>query len=494
MNYHSLKMLSLLAGVAVLGSLSAQAQDKATLDLLVKKNVITQDEANALAKSSGDPSVVAGPKVSDVKGLKIEGMIQAQYDGLTTKDNNPTAGVDNPPSSAEFLLRRVYLGAIADLGNGWGGEVLLDFAGTTGANEPGAGPGATAAPAVGVTNQGIGQNLFEKVIITKKLDDLNGLLTVGYRKVDFTQEEITSSSNLKVVERSIVSRYFDESYGTDDSLRLGFANRHTGVYFNGTLPSVLDGFYYSGAVTDGSQNLNIQFTNPGGYDKFAFWAAAGEKNRVGDVQYDLGINFGYTMDQNSQNAVKAAAAAAGPPATAAVLGLPNQNNSEWGFNPYVKLDYGNFEVSAEFEQVVVDEGKLNAPLPAATGANSATNANFSTATPYGYQATISYKFTPEWEVVGRYAYLDSNGRGMKISDVARDGDNTVDGGGSTNFYNDADSFYAGVNYYFIGTSVKLSVGYEYDQFRDREVGALGTAFNAGSANVQGLRAQLQLQF
>jgi hypothetical protein len=51
-----------------------------------------------------------------------------------------------------------------------------------------------------------------------------------------------------------------------------------------------------------------------------------------------------------------------------------------------------------------------------------------------------------------------------------------------------------VNYYFIGTSVKVSVGYEYDQFRDREVGALGSAFNAGSTNVQGLRAQLQLQF
>ncbi|HTB64175.1 MAG TPA: porin [Opitutales bacterium] len=468
MNYHSLKMLSLLAGAAVLGNLSVQAQDKATLDLLVKKNVITQDEANALAKSSGDPAVVAGPKVSDVKGLKIEGMVQAQYDGLTSHDNNPTAGVSNPPASNEFLLRRVYLGAIADLGNGWGGEVLMDFAGTTGANEPAGGPGAAAPAGAGVTNQAIGQNLFEKVIITKKLDDWNALLTLGYRKVDFTQEEMTSSSNLKVVERSVVSRYFDESYGTDDSRRLGFANRHTGIYFNGTLPSVLDGFYYSAAVTDGSQNSNIQYTNAGGYDKFAGWAALGEKNTIGDVKYDVGINFGYTGDQNSLNG-------------------PNQDNSEWGYNPYVRLDVGNFELAAEFEQVTVDEGKLIAP-------GAVTNANTATAMPYGYQATLSYKFNDNWEIVGRYAYLDTNGRGTNISDVARDADNTTDGGGSTNFYNDVDSFYAGVNYYFIGTSVKLSVGYEYDQFKDRQVGALGTAFNAGSTNVQGLRAQLQLQF
>ena len=463
-----LSSTALPLSLLLLSVASVHAQDKATLDLLVKKNVITRDEANALAKSSGDPSVVAGPKDANVKGLKIEGLIQVQYDGLTSHDNNPTAGVSNPPASNEFLLRRAQLGAVVDVGNGWGGEVLIDFGNPTGSSEPVAGPGAVAAPAAGLTNQGVGSNLFEKVIITKKLDDLNALLTVGYRKVDFTQEEITSSANLKIPERSIISRYFDEAYGTDDSRRLGFANRHTGIFFNGTLPTVLEGFYYSAAVTDGSQNLNIQFTNPGGYDKFGFWTAVGEKNAIGDVKYDVGVNFGYSSDQNSLNA-------------------PNQNSSEWGYNPYVKLDYGNFELTAEFEQVTVDEGKLKAP-------GAVTNANTATATPYGYQATLAYKLNDNWELVGRYAHLDTNGRGTNISDVARDGDNTVDGGGSTNFYNDVDSFYAGVDYYFIGTSVKLELGYEYDQFKDRQVGALGTAFNAGSTDVQGLRAQLQLQF
>ena len=463
MNNYSLKMLSLLTGAAVLGTLSAQAQDKATLDLLVKKNVITQDEANSLAKSSGVPSIVAGPKDPNVKSLKVEGMVQAQFDELSSNDSGPAS---SPTSTSEFLLRRVYLGAVADLGNGWGAEVLMDFAGTTGANEPAAGPGAVAAPAVGVTNQGIGQNLFEKVIITKKFDDLNGLATVGYRKVDFTQEEITSSSQLKVVERSPLSRYFDESYGTSTSRRLGFANRHTGIYWSGTLPSVLDGFYYSAALTDGVQNENIQFSQPGGLNKPAGWAALGFKNAVGPVKFDAGINFGYSADQNSLNG-------------------PNQSNSEWGYDPYVKIDVGDFEVSAEFEQAIVDEGKQKA-------LGAITNANTSTAAPYGFQITPSYKITPEWELVARYAYLSTNGRGTNISDVVRDAPNTV--GAGSNFYDNVDSFYGGVNWYIEGTSVKLSAGYEFDQFSGRQTGALGTGFTGPRTNAQGFRAQLQVQF
>jgi len=457
MNNYSLKMLSLLAGLAVLGSLTAHAQDKATLDLLVKKGVITQDEANDLAKTSGVPSIVAGPKDPNVRSLKIEGMIQAQYDGLSSNDSGKAS---SPSSTSEFLLRRVYLGAVADLGNGWGGEVLLDLAGTTTANAPAGGPGAAVAT--------IGQNSFEKIIITKQMPDWYGTATVGYRKVDFTQEEITSSSQLKVVERSPVSRYFDESYGTTDSRRLGFANRHTGLYWNGTLPDNLAGFYYSAALTNGAQNTNIQYSNPGGMNKMAVWTALGDKGAISGVKYDTGINFGYTSDQNSSNA-------------------PNQSNSEWGYNPYVKIDVGDFEVSAEFEQAVVDEGRQNA-------LGAVSNLNTSTAAPYGFQITPSYKITPQWELVARYAYLSTNGRGTNISDVIRDAPNTVQGAGSTNFYDNVDSFYGGVNYYIEGTSVKLSVGYEFDQFSNRQIGALGSAFSGPRTNVQGFRAQLQLTF
>src|ERR1700690_4179468 len=116
MKMNSLKMLSLLSGVAVLGTLTAHAQDKATLDLLVKKNVITQDEAAALAKTTATPAIVAGPKDQTIKGLKIEGLFQSQFDWLSTDDK--AAGAANPPATAQFLIRPAYLGAQADLGNG----------------------------------------------------------------------------------------------------------------------------------------------------------------------------------------------------------------------------------------------------------------------------------------------------------------------------------------------------------------------------------------
>jgi hypothetical protein len=457
------------AALLLLAAAPAFAQDQATLDLLVKKNIITQDEANSLAKSSGVPGIVAGPKDANVKSLKIEGLIQAQYDGLSTDDSGKGP---NPSATNEFLLRRVYLGAVADLGNGWGGEVLLDFAGTDAANAPASGPGAA--------NATIGQNLFEKVIITKQLPDLYGTATLGYRKVDFTQEEITPSSQTKAIERSVLSRYFDENYGISTSRRLGFADRHTGIYWNGTLPSVLDGFYYSAAVTNGQQNTNLQYSNVGALDKFAGWAALGQKGALGDVKYDVGVNFGYTASQNSLNAVAA---------NATTVGNTNQSNSEWGYNPYVRLDFGNFELAAEFEQATVDGGRQNIAVPVAT---TLTSADVSTAHPYGFQITPSYKITPEWEVALRYAYLSTNGRGTTISDVVRDAPNTLTADGT--LYDNVNSFYGGVNWYIEGTSVKLSLGYEFDQFSGRQTGALGTAFNGPHANAEGLRAQLQLTF
>jgi hypothetical protein len=295
---------------------------------------------------------------------------------------------------------------------------------------------------------------------------VDGTLGVGLRKVDFTQEEQTSSAQLKVPERSVVSRFFDESYGTTVSGRLAFADRHTGIYWNGTIPA-LQGLYYSAAFTDGVQNENVQFTNPGGLNRFGYWGALGYKNTIAGLKYDAGINAGLSQDENSVNTNQVTPAS-----------TVNQANTDWGYNPYVKLDYGNFELSAEFEQVTVDHGRGVTPQAA------------SRAAPYGFQFTPSYKITPEWEVVARYSYLDTNGRGVVIKDVARDGENTITGG---TLYNNVSSFYAGVNWYIVGTSVKWSAGYEFDDFYNRSAAA-GGAFTGPSADVSGFRSQLQVTF
>jgi len=457
-----------LAALFAFAAPLASAQDKTTLDLLVQKGVITQADEDSVAKSAATPVVVT-PKDGAVKGLKLEGMIQAQFDFLSTKDNGP--GSVTPTSTDEFLLRRVYLGALADLGNGWNAEILLDLAATDGANQPKGGPQAALPTTTATYNSAIGQNQFEKVLITKNFTDVDGTLGVGFRKVDFTQEDETSSAQLKVTERSPVSRFFDESYSTPTSGRIGFADRHTGIFWNGTIPAI-PGFYYSAALTDGVQNENVQFTNPGGLNRFGYWASLGDKGTIAGVKYDVGINGGLSQDENSVNVT-----AAGVPTSTV-----NQANTDIGYNPYLKLDYGNFELSAEFEQVQVSHGRG----PAA----ALTNANTTTVTPYGFQITPSYKITPDWEVVARYSYLDTNGRGVQISDADRDGENTITGG---SLFNNVSAFYAGVNWYIVGSSVKLSAGYEFDDFYNRSAAA-GGAFTGPSADVSGFRTQLQVTF
>jgi len=462
-----LKMLGLLGGFAALGTPFVHAQDKATLDLLVQKGTITQADEDSLMKSA---AVIVTPKDKAVKSLKLEGMIQAQYDWLTTKD----AGAGpNPPGVSQFLLRRVYLGAVADLGNGWGGELLMDFAGTEAGNAPAGGTQSQA------NNANFGQNLFEKVIITKKVDDF-GMASIGFRKVNFTQEEITPSSDVKPIERSIASRYFDESYGTNTTRRVGFADRHTGLFWDGTVQGV-DGLTYNLAVTNGVQNGDTNYGSLGGYNKFGVWGGVGYGQKAADttgLSWKTGLQLGYSGDENSVNAGVAANAPAG---------TPNQSNSEWGVNPYVWVNIDNFDLAAEFIMVNVQNGRsADGALPT------------STATPYGFNFTPSYKINDEWELVGRLSSLDSNGRGIAISDVVRDASNTVTTPGvslaSTQLYDKALSGYIGVNWYIIGNSLKLSLGYEYDQFSGR-TGAAGFIGSDGpKAEVSGVRARMQLQF
>ncbi len=438
-------------------------QDRATLDLLVKRGVISQADADSVGKSSATPGVLVTANDSAVKKLQLEGMIRMQYDFFTTRDKAGDAS--NPPGTNQFEIRHAYLGALADLGNDWGGEVELDFAASEGTQSP------TGGAASG--NVGVGQNSFEKVIITRKFPDY-GTLAAGYRKVNFTQEELTPWSNLKAIERSPATRYFDENFSSSTSGRLAFANRHTGVFWDGNVTgagSVLDGAYYSVAVTDGYNNQNIQVSNANnlGYNRLAYWAAAGYQGAVGEWKYDFGVHTGVSQVQNSNG----------------LAGAASQANAEWAWNPYVKVDKGGFEFSAEFLQAWVQRGKF-------AGSAGTTQTE---ATPYGINLTPSYKISPEWEVSFRYSYLDTNGRGMNISDVVRNGNNpTLADGGTTNLFNAVNSYYWGVNYHIIGAGVLLSFGYEINDFRDRQIGAGGTGFNGASAESSGFRTQMQVQF
>ncbi|MGA2052997.1 MAG: porin [Opitutales bacterium] len=457
MNYKTLKVLSVLSGCLLLGSYSVQAQDKATLDLLVKKGVITQDEADAVAKQA---AVVVTPKEAAVKKLQLEGMLQVQYDWLTTKDKN--AGDVNPPATNQFQIRRAYLGAIADLGNGWGGEILMDFA---------AGAQAPAAP-MSTTVTGAQQN-FEKAVITKKIDDY-GTATAGFQKVQWIYQENTSSSQLVTIERSVATRYFDEAWGGSATGRLGFGNRHTGLFWSGVIPG-FDGFYYGAAVTNAVQgplNYGNSAAGVAAYNEFAGWVNFGYGSKYAGLSYKVGINAGYAADANSVSGLPAA------------LGY-TQNNSMAGYNPYFTLTYDSFTLAGEFMQVQVQNGRQS---------GAGAGAVYSKASPYGFNLTPSYKIDSQWEVALMYSYLSTNGRGTTINPVDRNANNVILTAPATSgAFDNVNEFYAGVNYYILGYDLKVSAGYEFDQFTGRQT-VVGGTWNGGRANVNGVRTQIQLLF
>ena len=180
------KWLALIAS-AFLAVVAAQAQDSGPLiDLLVKKGLINDQEGEELrAELARDASAAVTSTISGGKStasLSIAGRIQVQYAGLST-DISGTAA--DPVATNHFFLRRIYLGAKANLGAGWTSSINYDFAGST----------------------------FDEAKITWTRDDALAV-DIGFRKVPFGLEEwYTSSGSLKAIERSPATRYFVEPAG-----------------------------------------------------------------------------------------------------------------------------------------------------------------------------------------------------------------------------------------------------------------------------------------
>jgi len=423
---HYLKLMSVLLAGAVFSGVHGFAQDKATLDLLVKKGVISQDEAAAVAKQS---TLIVSPKEKTTKKLTISGRVQVQFDYIN--DDNKKAGSTNPAATQQFMIRRANLAIGADLGSGVSGLVDMDFA---------EGAGSTKQ-----ISSGSLQN-FDKVYIAKKFDSV-GSAKAGMDKVNFVLEENTSASKIKPIERSIATRYFSEAWSTTNSSRLGFGSRHTGLFWDGEVEQI-KGLSYAAAVTNGVQSVTSYNTGISGQG-MGYWLSTAYENKINEVGYKVGINTGYSQNANS-------------------TATSSPTLDMWGFNPYVSLKWQKFEMPAEF----------------ILGAVQNANSTQAQSNPWGFNITPSYKFTEQWEGVLRFSYLDTDGRGVAISDVERNAPTT-----GLN-YEKSYAFYVGVNWYIIGNALKVSAGYEFARFDDSlTAGSLGA-----DANCSALRAQIQLLF
>jgi phosphate-selective porin len=411
-----LKLLSLLLVLGLAGTTAAQANNKELVDLLITNGTITREQADALLKKSG-PSVTAGTGL--VKNIRINGRLQVQHDYLSYENK----GGSNPSDVNQVLLRRVRLGARADIGEGMTGFINAEF--------------------------GNDDARLSDAILSYKAGSV-GTLTVGYQKVNFGAEENTSSASIKTVERSLASRYFNES---NNGRRLGFGSRHVGLYWNGKLEGV-DGLGYGVAITNTQGGGS--FSGSGLNNSLAYWANVYYSSPFENGDLTFGVNFGYNPEGNSKDATDTA---------------KSQTNHIIGYNPYVKLNYGDFSLLAEYIGGEVKNGSRDGK---------------SNAAPWGFHIIPSYKISDAFEVVLRYSHIDTDGRGINPSDGFRNLN-------SVGTFNKGNAYYAGFNWYIRGNNVKLSSGYEYGDFSDRHVsGNNFSGSNKGESHT--IRTRLQFLF
>jgi hypothetical protein len=443
---------SMLIAAAALTSVSAFAQDKATLDLLVKKGLITAeeraktlDEAAKARSASGLNKVFV--KEDNSKRLTFSGRIQTQWESIGYSETSGATTVEGLDTN-NVLMRRAYLGFKADIGEGVSAELVYNFADNSDASS-----GTVRAGA------------FDKVIFTH--DSSIGTFNLGYQKVQWGLEENTSSSKLFTVERSLSTRYWAEA---ENGRRLGFGARHVGVHYSNKLALDAAGtLEYGAAVVNAKQGYNSTGINDfGTYANVAYTYKITDTNR-----HTVGLNWGQTAD----------VAAAGT-----ITSFNGSMDKLSGYNPYFKSQFDNLVVQGEMQTTKVDQKNA-----------AAANIGGAERDPVGYNLIVAYKFTDAIEGVARYSYIDTDGRGIRASDGFRDATmtNAATGAALTGTYNKANSFYVGVNYYFVDHNAKICFGYEKGKLQDTITYQANGSFTTNSANkadVDAFRLQAQVLF
>ncbi len=410
---------SMLIAAAAISSVSAFAQDKATLDLLVKKGIITAEERAKTLQSAAAAKTESGMdrvfiKEAGANRLTFSGRIQGQWEMADYSETNASGVETQGVDLNNFLMRRLYLGAKVDVGHGFSGELIWNF----GDSSQG--------------TSGVRAGAADKAVVTY-VSEL-GQFDLGYQKVQFGQEENTSSSALFTVERSMVTRYWAES---NNGRRLGFGARHVGLHYSNKVvigeggPGTLA---YGAAIVDAVQGYNNTGVNDFGYyANVSFdWKPLGTT---------VGINYGLTPSGATSTS------------GGAVTGVNGKIAMAEGINPYFKYVTGDLTVVGEYIMTGID-----------ASSTTTTNSGFLDRDPSGYNITLAYKLSENLEAVARYSALDTDGRGQQVGDGFRD---VVTTGTSGSTYDKSNSIFVGLNYYFNKNNAKIQVGYEKAKLEDK---------------------------
>jgi len=392
------KWMALLASISLAISPVFAGDSGALLDALVRKGILTDQEAEDLrADLSRDSQAfvmasVSGGKVTN--SLALSGRMQMQYVGLSTDQNVAAAN--------QFFLRRIYFGVKAGVGADWSANLNYDFSGGN----------------------------FDKAFM--EWSGYAGAtplaLDFGLRKVNLGYEETTSSGSLKAIERSPVTRFFVEP---NNGRRLGAASYRIGVYADlgdaNARKGKTSGFFAGAAVTNPQRTETFgdagvdgsKSAGGAGYNKPAYWADAGYSSAFSGGKLKVGAAVGFLPDQ----------------------GGPSNSNIGKGYDMsvysiYADLTMGNFNLAGEYLAATVDSG-------AGVGKD---------AEPSGYWIQPSFALGEKFEFVVRYSSVDADGRGVKISDGVRSSPAAKTG-------QKLEELYAGISYFIVPNGMKFQVGY-----------------------------------
>jgi hypothetical protein len=288
---------------------------------------------------------------------------------------------------------------------------------------------------------------FDAAYIEKIFSPL-ATVQAGFKKAPIGYEEyFISSGALKSIERSALTRFFVEG---NNGRRLGAGSYRQGVWLLGKK----NAWSYEVAVTNPEReesSAGVAGVGSAANNNFAYWANLNYTKAFAETQglFKMGSSIGFLPDQGGKT-----------------LGAGN-DLTVWSL--YADLRYRNFSVLGEYM------GSDNE-----RGVSSTVDSKSS-----GYYLQASYRYGP-YEPVIRYTFVDSDGRGVQISDGIR----SAPSGGTMN---ELTEWFMGVNWYLVGNEakheVKLQAGYLFGESSDSILGVTGP-----KAWTHGFRSQLQVNF
>ncbi len=414
---HPLKWTALLGSALLLAAPVIALDSGALLEALVRKGILTDQEAENIRADLVRDASVPPAFATGGSNYTTRLRVSGRVQAQYAGINTNIENAPDPAATSHLFMRRVYLTARADLGPDWNTNVTYDFGG----------------------------GFFDAAWVQWRKDTWT--VDIGLRKVNLGYEERTSSGSLKAIERSGVTRYFVEE---NNGRRLGAGSYRVGVFADGRTGK----FFYGGAITNPERAISFGTASGAGNatnNRFAFWANGGVNGTHSTGTYLFGAGAGLLPDQGGK-------------ASASPFGVGTGNDLTV-YTVYTDIMAGRFGFTAEYLWADVERGA------------SAT----ADAKPSGYWIQPAFTLNDKIELVARYSYLDTDGRGVNISDGLR----SAPGGGT---HDKLTEIFIGGNWYLKLNDLKLQAGYVHAKSEDTVTGG------QAKATSDGFRSQLQLNF